>query len=498
MARKEDRIRLFNIRYFPLVAAFLILGIFCVKVSIVVAVILWVVATLFATLLLVTKYIKWGAVVLLVAAMLVGYGAANLELHLRNDVGLTGGCEVSCRVTEVTGDEQEGYVVAADSVRAGGRSYVGGLSFQTDAPLAVGDRITVRGEVEISPLDLSTVYTALDYRYGQKYEMDAPEITSLIEGKAPLRTRIKEGARRIFTKYQGDRLGAFSYATIFGDSDAMEPEDRTAMREVGVAHVFAISGLHVAVLSGAILFLLRKCKVKDGISLLILLPIFGFYAYLVGFSPSVLRAAVMVCVALLASHFGMRYDGLSALGLAAILLLLTRPLLLFDVSFIMSFLSILGIHSLASPLEKAFARKLPARLAAALAISIATTLALLPISAVIFGRISLIGFLLNIVVVPLASISYILSLVGLLLTAILPSFGAILSAASYLPFFIMGISGWASSLGLSVEYDFSAAEILVFYATLLFCGKYSLAAKKVKFVAGGIGAGILAILIFAL
>ena len=207
----------------------------------------------------------------------------------------------------------------------------------------------------------------------------------------------------------------------------------------------------------------------------------------------------MVTLSLAASHFGLRYDDLSALGFAAILLLLTRPLLLFDLSFIMSFLSILGIHSLASPLKKAFiSRKMNEKLAGALALSIAATVALLPVSAVVFGRISLVGVLLNLVVVPLASVSYVVTLVGLLLTAAFSGFGAILSVAEYLPLLITEISGWASSLGLSEKYDFGTAEILVYYAILAFTGKYSLASKKAKLVTGGMGAGVLAILIFAL
>ena len=195
----------------------------------------------------------------------------------------------------------------------------------------------------------------------------------------------------------------------------------------------------------------------------------------------------------------MRYDDVSALGFAAIVLLVTRPLLLFDLSFIMSFLSIFGIHSLSGPLKKEFMRwKVKEKFAGALALSVAATLALLPVSAVVFDRITFVGFALNLVVVPLASVSYVLSLAGLLLAAMLPSFGALLQIVQYLPLLIVEISRWAAGLGLSTKYDFTTAEILVYYATLAFVGKYSLAARKAKLVAGGLGAGVLAILIFAI
>ena len=503
MPREKEGLKLFNVRYLPLFAAFIILGIFCVKVSVLVAAILWIVAAFCAAALFFTKSVKWGVAVALVAVMLFGYGIARLDLYVRNEVGLTETAKITCRVTEVTETVSEDdedkviYSVTADRLKSG-KSYGGGIAFQTETPLCPGDVVTAYGTVRIKKLSLESFFQALEYRKGCKYALDDAEVLLVTSGKAPLSYRIKEGARNILIKNQGARAGAFAYATLFGDTDYMLSADKSAMREVGVAHVFAISGLHIGVLAGVLLFLLRKMKVKDGVSLLVLLPIFGFYAYLSGFTPSVLRAVIMVCIGLVASHFGARYDGISSLSLAAILILLARPLMLFDLSFVMSFLAIFGLQSLTTPFKQAFVRRgMKEKLAEALALSLATTAALVPLSAVVFGRITLVGFLLNVVVVPLASASYILTLVGLLLTAVIPSFGALLNAVSILPSAIIALSTAVASLGLTVKYAFSTAEILVYYAILGFVGKYSLASKKAKLVAGGIGAGILGILIFA-
>lgn len=503
--REKTEIRLFNLRYLPLFASFFILGIFCVKVSLAVAAILWVVAAFCAFALFFTKTINRVAAIVLVGVLFAGYGVASLALYVRNDVGFKGkNATVTCRVTQVTvrteedeeGEESFVYRVTADKVKID-KSYGGGIAFETKEPLFVGDRVTVKGDVSIKPLSLNTFAQALQYRKGCKYQIDDPEIVSQTEGKAPFAYRVKTAARNILIKNQGERAGAFAYATLFGDTEYMLEEDKTAMRSVGVAHVFAVSGLHIGVLAGVLLFILRRFKLKDGVSLLILLPVFGFYAYLSGFTPSVLRAVIMVSLGLAASHFGMRYDGLSSLSFAAILVLITRPLLLFDLSFVMSFLAIFGLQSLTSPLKRAFAKHMKEKLAEALALSIATTVALIPVSAVVFGRITLVGFLLNVVVVPLASASYVLSLVGLLLTAAIPTFGAFLAAVAVLPSVIVELSGAVASLGLIVNYDFCTAEILVYYATLAFVGKYCLAARKVKLVAGGVGAGVLVLLILA-
>ena len=518
MQSGQEKVKLFNVRFLPLFAAFLILGIFSVKVSYTVAAILLFVAAVCSFALFFTKNVKWGVAVALVLVFLLGFGIAKLDLHFRNDVRLSGKTQLTCRVTEVTlkegqetdaiidGETEEDplsevfpvFVITADKVKAGGKSYGGGVTFETTEVLAVGDRLTLFGDVKIKELSLADFSQSMAYRKGCKYEVTDPEVLLAQSGAAPHSERIKTEARVVFCETQGTRAGGFSYAMLFGDAEYMESGDKTAMRAVGVAHVFAISGLHVGVLAAALLLLLRKLKVKDGISALILLPIFGFYAYLVGFTPSVLRASIMVLVGLAASHFGARYDDLSSLSLAAILILLFRPLLLFDLSFVMSFLAIFGLHSLSGPLTQAFERKgLKKGLAAALALSVSTTVALLPVFATVFGQVSLVGVVLNLLVVPLASVAYILNLIGLLLTAALPAFGVFLKAVAIIPSLIAEISVGVASWGLTASYDFMAAEILVYYAILGFVGKYSLAPKKAKLVAGGVGAGVLAILFFA-
>ena len=493
---KQPPFKLFNARELPLIAAYFAIGILSVLFSYYVAVIVVVAAAFSLYLLFRTKSIGRTLAFVLAAVCLFGYGAASLDLHLRNNVGLSGYQTVNCRVIDVS--ENEGtYIVVADKMNASDGYHLGKIRFETDREVSVGDRVEVDGEVSIRKLSLTSLSAALAYRKGAKYEI-AVEGISATSGTPPLSYTVKEKVRSVLFKWQGEREGAFTYAMFFGDADAMFEEDKSAMREVGVAHVFAVSGLHVGVLSAAILFLLRKLKVKDKVSFFLLLPFFGFYAYLVGFTPSVLRAAIMVSIGVAASALGERYDDLSALSLAAISILLAKPLYLFDVSFLMSFLSIFGIQALARPIERGLLRKkCRPKLASGLALSLSATIGLLPLTAMVFGKIPLVGVVLNLLVVPLASVAYVLSLVALLPTLVVPSFGHLLGAARYIPLFIVEISARAASLGLTAKYDFSLPEVAVYYATVAFVGKYSLAKRKVKVVAGGIGLGVLTLLILA-
>ena len=494
---KDLPFRLFNPRVLLLFAAYLILGIFCVILDVWVAAPLMGVAILFLFLPFKARTFRRGLLIALCLAMIGGYGLATLSLHLRNDVGPTGEITVTCRVADLV-ETENGKLVTADRLRRDGTLLGGKLSFETEDTVANGDRLTVRGVATIRKVALDSISGALEYRKGTKYSLDSATILSRAEGAPPLRSAIREKVKTALLSAQGKRAGGFSYAMLFGDSEYMRDSDKEAMRETGVAHVIAVSGLHVGVLAAALLFLLKKLRLKEGVCLLILLPIFGFYAYLAEFTPSVLRASIMVSVSLAASALGERYDDISALSFAAILILAVRPLYLFDLSFLMSFLAILGIQSLGMPLERSFRRhKVPPRLASGLALSASTTISLIPVSAIVFGRIALAGFLLNLIIVPIASIAFILNFVVLPFALLFPTVGAVLSLIGYLPELIAETSRATASLGFETNYDFSVAETALYYATIAFIGKYSLAKRKAKLVAAGIGGSVLILLLLA-
>jgi len=494
-ARGEGAFKLFNLRYVPLFAVFFLLGIFCVSLSYTVAAIVIAVALLFIVALTLTRSVGRGVAVALGVTLVIGYALASFTLYYRNNVGISGYQTVSCRAVSVS-ETSDGYSVVADSLRCDGKRYSGGITLTTNVSVSAGDRLAVSGIVEIEELSLDDMYSALKYRLGTKYIMTATECETT-PGKEPLAARIRNKLRDVLLQYEGDQAGGFTYAMLFGDTSYMDVADKTSMRNVGAAHIFAVSGLHVGVLAAAILFLLRKCKAKGWVMILVLLPVLVFYAYLADFTPSILRASIMIMLYLVSSMIGMRYDDISSLSFAAIAILLVRPLYLFDMSFVMSFLSLFGIASLASPLEKLFMkRKIPPKLASALALSVSTSVAILPVSAMIFGKVSLVGVLLNVLVVPLASLAYLLTVILLPLTLIYSGFGTLLAELRYLPLGISEIGTWANEINVTGSHTFSTWEIILYYGTLGIVGKYSLARKKVKLVAGSIVAAIFVILLF--
>ena len=192
---------------------------------------------------------------------------------------------------------------------------------------------------------------------------------------------------------------------------------RSVFAAAGMAHLLALSGLHVGVLAAVVAWLARPLGRRRGGGL-VLLVVVG-YVLLVGPGPSVVRAASMVAAVVLARALGVRGPPLPAtLALAALACLVVAPAWVGDLGFQLSFLSVLGIAALAGPTlrwarERSQAagvrvwqrrrRRVVRALVAALATSAAAQAASVSLVAGGFGSLPLVAPLANVVAVPLAS-----------------------------------------------------------------------------------------------
>lgn len=211
---------------------------------------------------------------------------------------------------------------------------------------------------------------------------------------------------------------------------------RERFAAAGLAHVLALSGLHVGVLVAALERLLRPLgRRRYGL----LLAALGGYLALVGSSPSVLRAALMVAVALLGLWRGVgRLAPGPILALAALATLVLEPSWLFDLSFQLSYGAVLGILLVAPPV---LARLLPAggavlppwspRLLAVggATVSAAAQAFTLPLVADAFGRVPLLSPLVNVVAVPLAGLLVPLGFAAAALGALWPPLAGLVNLA---------------------------------------------------------------------
>jgi len=209
----------------------------------------------------------------------------------------------------------------------------------------------------------------------------------------------------------------------------------------GTLHIFAISGLHVGILCGLLIFLLSVLGVPRTRWILFLAPLLISYTFATGAKASAVRACMMAILYFSAPFAGRKSDSLSALALAALLIIAWSPLQLFQVGFILSFTVVVGIIVLYPLIHRGLERvidklgiftgtgthgamplfwehdpaqvqeeRMPLKtlrrvirhLSSLLALSCSAWLVSAPLTAYYFGRFSPIALFANVLVIPLA------------------------------------------------------------------------------------------------
>ncbi len=144
-------------------------------------------------------------------------------------------------------------------------------------------------------------------------------------------------------------------AMLFGDRAGLNKAQRVGFERTGSFHLFVISGMHVALFAGLVFWLARRLKLRDWFATSMTLALTFAYALLTGFGAPVQRALFMTAIFLLARLLYRDRSVLNALGAAALTVLVWSPDALFEASFQMTFLSIVAIGGIATPLgERSF------------------------------------------------------------------------------------------------------------------------------------------------
>ena len=215
-------------------------------------------------------------------------------------------------------------------------------------------------------------------------------------------------------------------AMLFGDRSYMSRELSSVISKAGISHLLCVSGLHLSVWCLGLYKILMKLRLSRRSSLCASIGFILLFMAFTGFSPSIVRAGVMLIIYMLGELIFKESDSVTSLCVAAIIVLL-NPFNAMSVSFIMSFTSTLGILSLAVPFNsnirpKIFNIKFDRRLSRRIiyyfvclaAVSVSAVIANLPVSVLVFGNITLISLVSNILIIPIAS----LMMVGGFLSAV--------------------------------------------------------------------------------
>jgi competence protein ComEC len=192
---------------------------------------------------------------------------------------------------------------------------------------------------------------------------------------------------------------------VIGLRDRVDRALAADFTTVGASHVVAISGWNIAIVAASVAALAGGWARRRR-ALLTAVAIVTYVSF-AGASPSVVRAAAMAGVVLVARESGRAGRAAAALGWAAVILLLVDPGLIGDAGFQLSTLATAGILAWATQLDELLRRRapawLPGWLVECLAVSLAAQAATLPIVLLVFGRLAIISPLVNLVVVPIVA-----------------------------------------------------------------------------------------------
>ncbi len=281
------------------------------------------------------------------------------------------------------------------------------------------------------------------------------------------------------------------YAMLVGNSDYMNGQNLSAYRIAGVAHIFAVSGLHIGFLATALSFILNKLKVKRLLKAFIVTSVLIFYSGICGFSASALRATVMTAVMLFSAVKGERYDGLTATAFAAIIILLFSPLQLFSVGFQLSFAVVIGLNLLSKPIADIF-KFLPKIIANGLGTVISAQVFTIPIMLYAFGEFSWISVMANLIFIPFVSPIFIYILSATVLGGISGISRVLLFPLNYvLKFVNLCISAFDNNVFMLGGFLIGGGIIAYYLSFIIISGLVNL--KKVAKIAVSITLGIICV-----
>lgn len=252
------------------------------------------------------------------------------------------------------------------------------------------------------------------------------------------------------------------FAMLTGNTDYISSATLGAFRYGGIAHIFAVSGLHIGVIYGAISVLFKRIRVNKYVATVIKIAFIATYAGVCNFSSSSVRAVVMCSFLALAGCIHRKYDSFNALSVSALILLLIDPLSMFGAGFILSFGAMFGIVVLSNSFSRIFAF-LPNKLKSSVSVGWAAQTSTTPLMAVLFGNISFVGLFLNLVFIPIVSALYVLMFVLVLLSAISPfDMGFLVSAGAAPMELIINLVNVCGFENAIIYTDFDAFFILPF------------------------------------
>lgn len=299
----------------------------------------------------------------------------------------------------------------------------------------IGNIIKVRGKLRQfeeaankGNFDSRKYYLSLGF-YGKieagTIEVINSDYSGIRQGLYELRMEIIERLEKLCS----DNNGIFSIinnkngiigAIILGDKTDIDSDIKELYSVSGIAHILAISGLHISFIGMAIYRLLRR-RFRFLFSAAVSIPVVLSFGIMSGFGISTIRAIIMFILKIIGEVLGRKYDAITAISLAGLVLLVQNPFVVCNSGFQMSFGAIIAIVLILPIVEEIL--NTDNKIIKVLSANFTISLVMNPILAWNYYELPTFSFLLNIVVVPLMSVVIVSSIVGIFCSCIMFGFG---------------------------------------------------------------------------
>ncbi len=340
-----------------------------------------------------------------------------------------------------------------DLYRVSGTVLVQVVTAQLDPNVQYGDRIRATGQL-ITPAEYDTfsysdylarsgVFSIMRRSVVERVTSDAgnPLLTSL--------DRLRQQAQQQINRYLPEPQAGLLSGILLGNERGISPELDEAFSTVGASHVIAISGFNMAVIAALVSRIFGRWIRQRWLAILLTIAVLLIYTLLVGANGAVVRAALMSSLLVIGEGLRRRTYVPASLAFAALLMSALNPMILWDISFQLSFFATLGLSLFTPSLQSRFdallhhlfpsvtADRLSGWLSEPLIVTLSALVFTLPLIAMYFGRISLLVLPVNLLIVPVQAALLILGGV-----AVLVALAGLAPVAQILFWFTMVLLSW--------------------------------------------------------
>ena len=340
------------------------------------------------------------------------------------------------------------------------------LNFIGQKDIRVGDRIKFNGTIK-EPLPNTNpylynyklnllsegIFTTCTIREYSLEELSRDDLDFLTK----FRVKSKEKIEEILDQNLNENSSTIMKSILLGNYRYLEEENVERFRDLGLAHVIAVSGLHIGILTGLLIYIFAYLGINRRINILISIILIWVYAYIIGFPVSVLRANIMYTLLLLSQLLKKPYDSLNSLFLSLFLMVIINPFWIFHVGFQLSFIATFFVIYFTPRIDSIFK---------SLSSIVAAQMGVLPILAYYFNRIPTIGIIANLLLIPIFNVCLVLTIllipISFISKYLAESVGLVIDSILYVQSLGMNILSYFPMLYLKVRSP-SIFEIILYY-----------------------------------